>query len=278
MTGTIRFAALLLLLARAAAAQLTTAEVYHRVDIAVSVASGAGGGASDSFKLPPTTIPVSGTGGETLPLKVVHADFGGIADASVFLTWSISPTSINASAELTGLSTATIPNAAASGFDQSFSITFQVGAPTTYRLTGSLRTSTQLDPNHRLTCAFNQTPMAGADPTKLPPSAEVPLAREGLVYPGETASIDCGVIGSTAFTDSANQRWGFQVELTPASTEPTTTTTIPKKACKQSCKQAKVECRAACPETGKERRACRKDCKRRAKRCGQSTGCALPVE
>ena len=195
----------------------------------------------------------------------------------MFVSWSISPTSINASAELTGLSTATIPDSAASGFDQSFRISFQVGAPTTYRLTGSLRTTTQLDATDRLTCAFNQTPMAGADPTTLPPSAEVPLEREGLVYPGETANIDCGVIGSTAFTDSANQRWGFQVQLTPASTGPTTTTTIPKKECKQACKQAKAECKAACPATGKEKRACKKDCKKRAKQCGQPTGCALPV-
>ena len=279
MIGTIRFAALLLLLARPALAQLTTAEVYQRIDMAVSVAtgSGTGGGASDSYELPPTTTPVSGTGGETLPLKVVHANKGGIADASVFVSWSISPTSIDASAELTGLSTATIPDAAASHFDQSFRISYQVSAPTSYRLTGSLRTVTQLQSADRLTCAYNQTPLAGADPTKLTPSAEVPLGVEGVIYPGETANIDCGVIGGTAMTGSANQRWGFQVALTALPTDPTTSTTIPKKACKQACRQAKAECRAACPETGKERRACRKDCKKRAKQCGQSTGCALPA-
>ena len=103
------------------------------------------------------------------------------------------------------------------------------------------------------------------------------LADEGVIYPGETANIDCGVIGGTAMTGSANQRWGFQVALTALPTDPTTSTTVPKKACKQACRQAKAECRAACPETGKEKRACRKDCKKRAKQCGQSTGCALPA-
>jgi len=50
MIGTIRFATLLLLLARPAVAQLSTAEVFQRIDLGVSVASGQGGGASDSYK------------------------------------------------------------------------------------------------------------------------------------------------------------------------------------------------------------------------------------
>jgi hypothetical protein len=273
--GTIRFATLLLLLARPAVAQLTTGEVFQRVDLGVTVASGQGGGDFDSYNLPPTTTPVSGSGGETLPLTVVHADHGGRGDASAFVSWTMSPTSIDATAELSGLTNAAAPDSALSHFEQSFRISYQVSAPTSYRLTGSLRTASHLISTDRLTCAYNQTALAGADPTALQPSAEVPLADEGVIYPGETHNIDCGVIGGTEFTDSANQRWTFHVELTPG-TNPTTSTTIPKKLCRQACKQAKAACRAACPGTGKERRLCRKDCKKRAKQCGQSTGCALP--
>src|SRR6185503_12164297 len=100
MIGTIRFAALLLLLARPAFAQLTTGEVFQRLDIAVQAAQNEPpGGTSDSFKLPPTTIPVSGSGGETLPLHSVIANKGGHATASAFVSWSMSPGNINANAE-----------------------------------------------------------------------------------------------------------------------------------------------------------------------------------
>jgi hypothetical protein len=277
MIGTIRFAALLLLLARPALAQLTTGEVYQRLDIAVQAAQNdPPGGTSDSFKLPPTTIPVSGSGADTLPLHSVVANRGGNATASAFVSWSMSPGSINANAEFTATSTASGQDSASAGFDQSFRISYQVSAPTSYRLTGSLRTESKLETVDRLTCAYNQTPLAGADPTSLPDDAEVPFVHEGVLYPGETANIDCGVIGGSAGTDSAVQRWAFQVELTPVP-NPTTSTTIPKKACKQACKQAKAECKAACPTTGAEKRACRKDCKKRAKHCGQATACTLPA-
>ena len=280
MIGTIRVAAALalLLLARPAAAQLTTAEVYQRIDMAVNAAQNMPpGGDSDSFELPPTTIPVAGSGSDSLPLTALSVHRGGSADVSAFVTWTIAPTGITASAEFTAASTASGQDSAASGFDQSFKISYQVGALTSYRITGSIRTESTLEGNDRLVCASNQTPLAGADPTTIPRDTAVPFNKEGLIYPGETGTIDCSVIGGTALTESAQQGWEFQVELTPASTEPTTTTTIPKKACKQACKQAKAECKAACPGTGKEKRACKKDCKRRAKQCGQSTGCALPV-
>ena len=278
MIGTTRFATLLLLLARPAVAQLSTAEVFQRIDLGVQAAQNTPpGGASDSFTLPPTTIPVAGSGSDSLPLTALSVSKGGSANASAFVTWSIAPTIISASADFTATTAASGQDSASAGFDQSFKISYQVGAPTSYRITGSLRTESGLEGNDRLVCASNQTPLAGADPTTIPRDTAVLFTDEGLVYPGETATIDCSVIGGAALTESAHQGWEFQVDLTPAPTDPTTSTTIPKKACKQACKQAKAECKAVCPTTGKEKRACRKDCKKRAKQCGQSTGCALPA-
>jgi hypothetical protein len=283
MTGTTRVAALTatlaLTLVHPAAAQLTTGEVGHDLLMQVAVAQNEPpGGDFDSFKLTNLLIPFSGSGADTLPLTVLTKSRGGTATVSGFVSWSVSPTSIIATAEFSATSTASGQDSAGAGFNQSFGIRYQVSAPTAYRLTGSLRTQGALDPNEFLTCNSNGVPLAGGDPTTLPPNTAVLFERDGAVYPGETASISCRVIGGSALTESANQRWEFQVQLTPLSTDPTTTTTIPKKACRQACKQAKAECRAACPETGTERRACRRDCKKRAKRCGQSTGCALPVE
>jgi hypothetical protein len=83
-----------------------------------------------------------------------------------------------------------------------------------------------LEGNERLVCASNQTPLAGADPTTIPRDTAVLFSDEGLVYPGETATIEWSVIGGTTLTETAHQGWQFQVALTPE-TDPTTTTTIP---------------------------------------------------
>lgn len=277
MNGTLRLTTLLLLLVRPALAQLSTAEVHQSIDMGVNAAQALpfpGSGASDSYNPLPTTIPVSGSGSDTLPLKVLHVSKGGTATASAFVSWSIGPTSINATAEFGANTTATGDDSAAAHFDHGFGISFRVSSRMSYRITGNVRTATELESSDRLTCQFNQTPLAGADPTALPPSAAVLFEREGLVHPEDDPGIECFIIGGAALTDSANQRWDFTIQLTP---EPTSTTTIPKRECKQACKQGKAECKAACPTTGKEKRACRKDCKKRAKQCGQSTGCVLPA-
>lgn len=279
MIGTTRFQAaafaLLPLLARAAGAQLSTAEVYQRLDAAVNSAAASGGGDSDSLHLAPTTTPIVGSGSDSLP-ATLHVSTGGTANLSLLVTWNVSSSAISASAEFSAITTAGGQDSASAGFDHSFKISYQVSAPTSYALSGNLRTTNALGGNERLTCAANQTPLAGADPTTLPVGGAVPFADEGVVYPGETATIDCSVIGGSALTDSADQRWDLTVALTPLSTTPTTTTTLPRKICHQACKQAKATCRAACTGTGKERRVCRRDCRKRAKRCGASTGCALP--
>jgi hypothetical protein len=208
-------AAVLLLGAGEACAQVTSVEVYRHVDAGAAASDAGVGAANDPFEFGPnTTVVLSGGGNTTFDVNMDKG--GGHSEAHGLIQYLVSQSEITASGKFTEFTSVIDSASASAGIDATISLKFSVAEKASYRLWGWIQTPKALSNPELLACLRGGVVLAG-DSRATPLESGVYMFDEDReIFPEDPVTIECGAACSAAQGESDNISWRFIIRFTDA--------------------------------------------------------------